>query len=655
MAKYFAQFGNDATGGGGGAVPFSTIFAHRLYDNPDVIPYCGYFVADVLAGFGSFEDLAQANADVVKAMADAWVAAGRSLETFRWAWWPHNWGKANEDEGVYRFFNHPSDFINNGTDDVVSIWSTNSIANYRAFADNFIPYFAAALETYGLPDPVYVDADWEGGGGTVQCHANSHTSYTIYQADPRYTTELIDGRQTLAEFVANYTDINGDPLDPETEMFPGLYVSNLFGAETSNFNSSLSFITADWILHKTLYEPCKIAWPSVKVGDYGLCAGSREHPVYNYRPKESAVDFNSNMRADIGVTVIYGLGGPYDDADAGQATNLGFRQYYEMVERLDIDTGLGADAQITAMAAADAAFQYRGTVLSAPTKQHAVWTSWGEVTYNHPEWLSLASAKWPPGDATVTYDAAYMLAFISDCIASGISYFGLYEPQMSTTHTSTVLDFWADLIDALPVVTERTMGTGMSPPTTPPVHTCTLNIQLRADPGLTTYAVIQGTFEDVPWIWSVTDSVWMTAAEFAGDAEALIGIGAGGGTKTLTEDTHIGGNYFGTISNFYISDQIHLFGNTMTIDYYRQVGGSPDTDIDERIGTQRLYWDDLTCTDFVDQHDYEEHKSTHGVQTGDNSNDGLADCCGNNFTNTDRILSIVRDIRSKINRTPGGK
>lgn len=191
-------------------------------------------------------------------------------------------------------------------------------------------------------------------------------------------------------------------------------------------------------------------------------------------------------------------------------------------------------------------------------------------------------------------------------------------------------------------------GTQPYPAPSPSHDPCPIPFELNTDPGKIggVYAVIQGYFGDpaVLCIWNSTTNEWMTSTDFAvlGDYTQ--------GSVGLTEDTNLSGNFYGEASGFYAGDWQYTFGGEVFIEYWEQTGGSPDRTNDIKLGVQSGYWDDTECRWHNSKEDYDEWKATHVVQTGDNSNDGLAD--GNCCEDISEIKKLVRVIYEKMHQSP---
>ena len=433
-----AQFGTPFT------YPRLGLYDHPLFDYNMVIPYMEWWTD---GGSGDPVEMGATIASIVNTAKLTWDQS-RPNRDFRWAFWPARFGLQILSQGIHTLFQDPEDSING----VGGVWSARGNAKYRAWSIRFFEKLKTDLVTYGIPDPIYIDPDYEGPRGSTWISDTFQHAYTDFQNDPRYSTELFDGRITFEEFVNNYTDLNGNTV-PVEDLLPPVYDNGPDGATRANFSASVGARSVDWALWTTLYEPAKMVFPNVMCGNYITQSASRQYPTYQWRPKESPVDFNTSMWADVGVLGYFGaFAGPIEAPQSWMADTYGFRQYYELVRRYGIDTSKTPNQQLFDMFKGEFAFNATGAVRSAPNKEAAVWLS-----YNLGN-LFLDQSTFPPGAASFDYAGNLeAIKFQMRTMSSlGVKYIGLFDvmdtflPQYYAFETKPVLDFWLSVVQAMP-------------------------------------------------------------------------------------------------------------------------------------------------------------------------------------------------------------
>lgn len=435
----FTQFGN----------PYNYsamhLFNHPLFDYSMVVPYMEWFPdsesTDPASKGAEF-------ADVINVAFFEWIQA-RPGRPFRWALEPNGYGRALLSRNIPALFQDPADYING----VPGVWSSNGNAKYRAWALQFFAAMKNRLSFYGIPDPIYIDPDYEGGVGGLwifgtNVQADFHQSYLLYQADPRYDTELFDGVTTLKNFIDNYRDLDGNPV-PSDEMFPIRYESSVNGAKRGNIHPSVSCRALDYAMSQILYEPAKTVFPNVLCGNWNYFTAGRASDLRtaNYRPKETPVDFNTTMHGDMAVLAYYGPQGPWEIPLPWWTPDLGIRQYYDMTNRYGINTNQSAADQLHDTVIADFSYNVRALSRTAP-KQAAVWLSYEDGSG------FFSQDVWPPGSVFFSYDRSFVKEQMRICNANGIAYFGTFEVDLfnarSQSLANQVMDFWLHVIQDMP-------------------------------------------------------------------------------------------------------------------------------------------------------------------------------------------------------------
>ena len=417
-----------------------TYMQHEFWENPRVFPYIRWYT-----NIEDSDPVARANecAVVVGRVRDHWE--DNVSRPFEWAWWPQNFGGAIPGRGISAFFHHPSDYVNGTT----SVFSANGRAQYSAWSSIFIAAFKNALVNLGLPDPIYIDIDYESDAGNLWIYgsgndADFHHCLQLYEADSRYDTELIDGRITLKHFVDNYTDLDGNTV-PYTNMFSPVYGYGPVYAKRANMFTSLHCMCGDWMLHDTFYKYAKQQFPNVLCGNYNYSAASRQHPGFVVRFKESPVDFNVNMYQDVSVWSAFDLGW-WDVAQPTYGVDWGLYQYYEVIHRYGINTSQSATGIMHDIFLANIDFNTSCQFQSAPNKQSAIWLSYLYASLGGNS-LSLNSNYFPPSGVSLPYNQSLLSEVFTITASNHVNHIGLFDIDLFNSGAgNAAMNFWTPIL-----------------------------------------------------------------------------------------------------------------------------------------------------------------------------------------------------------------
>lgn len=288
---------------------------------------------------------------------------------FRWAWWPHRYASDSFVDGNHTvspyittaLFDHYNDRVTipGQSVPVSSVFSANGRAEFKSLTLEAVSYLKPLLVAEGIPDPVFVDPDYENGAPvpfravynriTRTSIPESDAPYNLAQwhnwvkNDPRANTELIDGNVTYNQWAASLTDWNGDPF-PESYLYPFVYDSSpTAAARVGAIYSSLGSRIVDWGLHDALYTSCKQYFPNTVCGNWLTFASSRSTRSNGYRFRESPYNFGPNMKADFSMPALYGFGlnDNYEPWPGFQwPLNSGYDTFYEHLYWHNIDESL---------------------------------------------------------------------------------------------------------------------------------------------------------------------------------------------------------------------------------------------------------------------------------------------------------------------------
>jgi hypothetical protein len=448
---------------------FLSNFDHPVFDDPKVVPYT--LLGDmrelpIYPTYGAYPNtpygLGQSHGDTLDVIRDKFLLK-RPSRTFRWAYCPQGFGSTDfqanpsglNPYGLYGITRHPSDWFYSSIDGQIrSPWSTNSVAQWRAFSLSYFAGLKNRLDYHGLPSPVYLDPDYESqqpsifSSGSYTNPAAALQTLTDLKADPRYYTDLFDGHRTMHQLVSTLTDLDGTPI-PENQSFCTYYGLSPDLAKRANIYVSVGMAGIDWILWKTLYEPAKMILGSgVICGNYNVWPASRGNEAFTTRFKESPVDFNSGQWSDVGVLSMYGPGGGLDTAQPTWATDWGIYQYYEIVDRYNLPSVGGsytADDQFRDLFLANHEFNARSIVNArASGKQSSFWISYDQGAVDGT--ICLDSSYWPTGGACYTHTLQNSLDLFKIYGKYNLEHIGFFEASLNPT---AAWDHWGEVISNL--------------------------------------------------------------------------------------------------------------------------------------------------------------------------------------------------------------
>jgi hypothetical protein len=275
---------------------------------------------------------------------------------FKWAWWPIRYGgdgfiKSGQPHfGRDSLFYHYADILNvpaNYSTDgqgVSSVFTANGRAYYKAKTQEFLSYLKPLLDAEGIPAPIFVDPDYEGGAAAPVGFYNWQVFnypawHNVIKNDPRAGTELIDGTVTYNQWYQNLKDINGNPI-PENKFYPPVYSWEEYpyvGAIYTNLNARIT----DYGLWDCLYSPCKAIWPNILAWNWQIYGSDARALTHGWRYRESPVGFGETLKADRHFPACYGIDFKdiyqYSDGSPAAPTGLGYQTYPETLARFGIN------------------------------------------------------------------------------------------------------------------------------------------------------------------------------------------------------------------------------------------------------------------------------------------------------------------------------
>lgn len=273
---------------------------------------------------------------------------------FKWAWWPIRYGgdgfikNGQPNFGRDKLFYHYADVLNvpsNYSTDgigVSSVFTANGRAYYKAKTREFLSYLKPLLDAEGIPAPIFVDPDYESGGGNpVAFHSQNFNItqwHNVIKNDPRASSELIDGSVTYNQWYQNLKDINGN-LIPESKFYPPVYDWQEY-PYVGPIYLNLGMRITDYGLWDCLYQPCKEIWPNTLGWNWQVYGSDSRAMAHSWRYRESPVGFGSTLKADLHFPACYGIDMkdiyiyPWGDAIP---IGLGYQTYPETIQRFGIN------------------------------------------------------------------------------------------------------------------------------------------------------------------------------------------------------------------------------------------------------------------------------------------------------------------------------
>ena len=311
-------------------------YSSQLFSLPYVVPYIEAFFSYGNADGQTPQGRARATADRIISVRDT-MAYFHPGVPFRWAYWPHRFGSDGFIGADDNLFYHRNDRLSNG---VSSVFTASGRALFRSQSQAFFSALKPMLDAAGISDPIFLDADYEGGTrGPVATDnwSESRQWHGIIMSDPRSKTELIDGVQTYEQFVSNLIDRDGHPA-PTSDLYTHIYDSSERGCQLACVYSSFHASIVDFGLWDTLYQPAKEIWPKVLCGNWNVTSSTPQKLVHGYRFKESPV-YTPHFR---GMQIASLYGNPTTDAN-WWPTGLGFNSFNEQLLRFGIDKSAYTD------------------------------------------------------------------------------------------------------------------------------------------------------------------------------------------------------------------------------------------------------------------------------------------------------------------------
>lgn len=347
-------------------------FSSQLFSLPYVIPYIECFFSYNDGEGRSMEDRAKGLRDRVVETRDL-LRQYHPTVPFNWGWWPHRYAQDGFVGRDDKLFYHKDDRLATGSN---VVFTAHGRALFKAKTREFFGFLKPLLDAAGIPDPIFLDPDYEGGCGHVMATQDWGQSYQWHQlimADPRATTELIDGVQTYAHFIQNLKDIDGNPV-PENELFPFIYDSSEKGNKRANVYSTLTSMIVDYGLWDCLYSPAQEIWPNVLCGNWMTTASTRNKLVNGYRFKESPIDAGANFK---GMQIASVYGNSTTDQN-WWPVGLGFNTFNEQLFRFGIDKTAFTDKDALARKINTSYFEYftSGMNEACPNGKKAISIAW---------------------------------------------------------------------------------------------------------------------------------------------------------------------------------------------------------------------------------------------------------------------------------------
>jgi len=347
-------------------------FSSQLFSLPYVIPYIECFFSYGDGEGRSMEERAKALRDRVVETREL-LRQYHPTVPFNWGWWPHRYAGDGFTGPDDKLFFHKDDRLASGSN---VVFTAKGRELFKAKTREFFRYLKPLLDAEGIPDPIFLDADYEGGCGTVVATkdwADCGRWHQMIMADPRATTELIDGVQTYAQFIHNLKDLDGNPV-PENELFMFIYDSSEKGNKRTNVYSTLTSMVVDYGLWDCLYSTAKEIWPNVLTGNWGTTAATRNKLVNGWRFKESPIDAGANFKG-MQIATLYGNN---TTDQLFWPVGLGFNTFNEQLFRFGIDKTAFADKDALARKIHTSYFEYftSGMNEACPRGKKAVSISW---------------------------------------------------------------------------------------------------------------------------------------------------------------------------------------------------------------------------------------------------------------------------------------
>lgn len=326
-----------------------TTYDSHIWRLPYVIPYIETFWSFAPGAWNNETEII----DKVLRVRNNLVSNGhRTIQNFQWAWWPNRYGTdgpGNTPGNPDSLFYHHNDRVSVGGNPEHMMFCAAGRALWKPATLAILQNLKPLLVNNDLPDPIYVNPDYEGGMGLP----DSSVRHNAVKADARANSELIDGTVTYNQWVASLKDWNNESI-PESylaDTFPwiydGVYDSppNLARQRVGALYNSLRFAVKDWVLHDTLYSSCKQVFPNIICGNWDVFTASRETLAHSFRFRESPYHF-SNLKADFSMPQRYGISIAdwYEQLPYIQPLGSGYATFKENIHRFGIDESLYQNA-----------------------------------------------------------------------------------------------------------------------------------------------------------------------------------------------------------------------------------------------------------------------------------------------------------------------
>lgn len=295
-----------------------------LFARPEVIPYIEAFWS---YGDGDTRTPEKRAEDVLywaRWYRDV-LAAAHPNKAFRWAWWPHRFGEGITGAGD-RLLGHALDGLMTGEP---GPFTEHGRALHRAHARRALAWLAPRLLAEGLPNPEYVNPDFESGLPAPKDMARAHANLL---ADDRSRRPMFAGGVSYAEFVARMTDAAGEPL-PKTFAFVPQMAVNASTWRLACVWSAVSTLGVDFVLNEALYGPVREFLPGTLCGNWGTFGSSPIGHANLWRFRETPINPSGKFCGDFAMPAMYGSE-VKDGVD--QPTGVGLNTFAEQLRRVGL-------------------------------------------------------------------------------------------------------------------------------------------------------------------------------------------------------------------------------------------------------------------------------------------------------------------------------